>query len=98
MSNLRMKQIDFDTVHRLASVGSLVEPLRRAFVSHAVSPVRAHYDLGAPPRPPPFRLIPAGQPAAHTGVKTVTVSPDKAGVGRPPGNPPSVRTRRQTGN
>ncbi len=28
-----MKQIDFDTVHRLASVGNLVEPLRRAFVS-----------------------------------------------------------------
>jgi len=30
-----MKQIDFDTVHRLASVGNLVEPLRRAFVSQA---------------------------------------------------------------
>ena len=28
-----MIHIDFDTVHRLASAGSLVEPLRRAFAS-----------------------------------------------------------------
>jgi len=43
-----MKHIDFDAVHRLAGVGSLVEPLRHAFVSQTVSPKRAEYDLGRP--------------------------------------------------
>ncbi len=63
-----MKQIDFDTVHRLASVGSLVEPLRRAFVSQAVSPERAHYDLGALDRPRTLLLMPAWQPGGDIGV------------------------------
>jgi hypothetical protein len=42
-----MLQIDFDAVHRLATVASMVEPLRRAFASQAVSPERTHFDIGA---------------------------------------------------
>src|SRR5258707_677312 len=39
----RMIHIDFDAVHRLASVASLVEPLRRMFASNAPGPTD---DLG----------------------------------------------------
>lgn len=73
-----MKHIDFDTVHRLAGVGSLVEPLRRAFVSHAVTPARAHYDLDASNRPRTLLLMPSWQPDGDIGVKIVTVFPDNA--------------------
>ena len=52
-----MKHIDFDAVHRLAGVGSLVEPLRRAFASPTVCPERAEYDLGAPDRPRALLLM-----------------------------------------
>jgi len=68
-----MKQIDFDTVHRLASVGSLLEPLRRAFVSQSVSPERGQYDLGALDPPHTLLLMPAWRPAGDIGVKIVTV-------------------------
>ena len=78
-----MKHIDFDTVHRLASVGSLVEPLRRAFVSNAVSPARAHYDLNAVDRPRALLLMPSWQPDGDIGVKIVTVFPDNASRGLP---------------
>jgi ornithine cyclodeaminase len=76
-----MKHIDFDTVHRLASVGSLVEPLRRAFGSHAVNPTRAHYDLGAPDRPRSLLLMTSWRPDGDIGVKIVTVFPDNADRG-----------------
>ena len=92
-----MKQIDFDTVHRLASVGSLVEPLRRAFVSQAVSPERAHYDLGALDRPRTLLLMPAWQPAGDIGVKIVTVFPDNADRGVPSVNAAYVLLSGQTG-
>jgi ornithine cyclodeaminase len=78
-----MKHIDFDTVHRLASVGSLVEPLRRAFVSQAVSPERAHYDLGAPGQPRTLLLMPSWQPHGDIGVKIATVFPNNADRGLP---------------
>jgi ornithine cyclodeaminase len=92
-----MKQIDFDTVHRLASVGSLVEPLRRAFVSQAVSPERAHYDLGALDRPRTLLLMPAWQPDGDIGVKIVTVFPDNADRGLPSVNAAYVLLSGQTG-
>jgi ornithine cyclodeaminase len=92
-----MKQIDFDAVHRLASVGSLVEPLRRAFVSQAVSPERAHYELGALDRPRSMLLMPAWQPDGDIGVKIVTVFPDNAGRGLPSVNAAYVLFSGQTG-
>jgi alanine dehydrogenase len=92
-----MKQIDFDAVHRLATVGSLVEPLRRAFVSQAVSPERAHYDLGTPDRPRTLLLMPAWQPAGDIGVKIVTVFPDNAHRGIPSVNAAYVLLSGQTG-
>ncbi len=92
-----MKQIDFDTVHRLAGVGSLVEPLRRAFVSQAVSPERAHYDLGPLDRPRSLLLMPAWQPDGGIGVKIVTVFPDNADRGLPSVNAAYVLLSGQTG-
>ena len=56
--------IDRKTIHRLAGVGCLVEPLRRAFASSAQSPPRAHYDLEAQGQPRTLLLMPAWQPKA----------------------------------
>jgi alanine dehydrogenase len=92
-----MNYIDFDTVHRLAGVGSLVEPLRRAFASHAVSPARAHYDLEALGRPRTLLLMPSWQPEGDIGVKIVTVFPDNADRGLPSVNAAYVLFSGQTG-
>ena len=92
-----MKHIDFDTVHRLAGVGSLVEPLRRAFVSRTVTPRRADYDLGAPDRPRSLLLMPSWQPDGDIGVKIVTVFPDNAERGLPSVNAAYVLLSGQTG-
>jgi alanine dehydrogenase len=92
-----MKHIDFDTVLRLGGVGSLVEPLRRAFVSHAVTPERAHYDLAAPDRPRTLLLMPSWQPGGDIGVKIATVFPDNADRGLPSVNAAYVLLSGQTG-
>jgi ornithine cyclodeaminase len=92
-----MTHIDFDTVHRLAGVGSLVEPLRRAFASHAVSPARAHYDLEALGRPRTLLLMPSWQPDGDIGVKIVTVFPDNADRGLPSVNAAYMLFSGQTG-
>ena len=92
-----MKHIDFDAVHRLAGVGSLVEPLRRAFASQTVSPERAEYDLGAPDRPRALLLMPSWQPDGDIGVKIVTVFPDNADRGLPSVNAAYVLLSGQTG-
>jgi ornithine cyclodeaminase len=76
-----MIQIDFDAVHRLATVGSLVEPLRRAFLSPAVSPARTHHELEAADRPRTLLLMPSWQPDGAIGVKIVTVFPGNAARG-----------------
>jgi alanine dehydrogenase len=70
--------IDFDAVHRLATVGSLVEPLRRAFLSHAVSPERLHYDLDAGNQPRTLLLMPSWRPDGDIGVKIATIFPHNA--------------------
>jgi alanine dehydrogenase len=92
-----MKHIDFDAVHRLAGVGSLVEPLRRAFVSQTVSPERAEYDLGEPERPRTLLLMPAWQPAGNIGVKIVTIFADNADRGLPAVNAAYLLLSGQTG-
>src|SRR3984893_2327261 len=92
-----MKHIDFDAVHRLAGVGSLVEPLRRAFVSQTVCPERAEYDLGAPDRPRALLLMPSWQPDGDIGVKIVTVFPDNADRGLPSVKAAYVLLSGQTG-
>jgi len=73
-----MKYIDFDTVHRLAGVRTLIEPLRRAFVSNAAGPTRAHYDLGPCNRSRTLLLMPSWRPGGSIGVKIATVFPDNA--------------------
>lgn len=92
-----MIHIDFDTVHRLAGVGSLVEPLRRAFVSRAVNPERAHYDLGTADEPRTLLLMPAWQPCGGIGVKIATVFPDNVDRGLPSVNAAYVLLSGQTG-
>ena len=78
-----MIYIDFDSVHRLANVGSLVEPLRRAFLSDSVSPARSHYDLEPFDEPRTLLLMPSWRPAGAIGVKIVTVVPGNAARGIP---------------
>jgi alanine dehydrogenase len=74
-----------------------VEPLRRAFVSDAVSPARAHYDLDTVDRPRALLLMPAWQPYGDIGVKIVTVYPDNADQGLPSVNAAYVLFSWQTG-
>jgi ornithine cyclodeaminase len=71
-----MIYIDFDAVHRVLSVGNLVEPLRRAFVSNAHSPERAQYDLMVPGKPRTLLVMPSWRPDGDIGVKIVTIFPD----------------------
>src|ERR1700693_2815027 len=92
-----MIHIDFDTVLRLASVGSLVEPLRRAFVSRAVSPERAQYDLDARDQPRTLLLMPSWQLDGNIGVKIATVFPDNADRGLPSVNAAYLLLSGQTG-
>jgi len=75
--------IDFDAVHRLATVGSLIEPLRRAFSSPASSPKRAHYDLAEHGESGTLLIMPAWRPAGAIGVKIATVFPGNADRGLP---------------
>src|SRR5664279_2785572 len=71
-------QIDFEAVHRLAGVRDLVEPLRLAFASQAVSPPRLHYDLAGAEAPHTLLLMPSWRPGGDVGVKIVTVFADNA--------------------
>jgi alanine dehydrogenase len=92
-----MIHIDFEAVHRLASVASLVEPLRRVFGSQAMSPERAHYDLPSPKIPRSLLLMPSWQPDGGIGVKIVTVFPDNGARGLPSVNAAYVLLSGQTG-
>ncbi|MGB6310905.1 MAG: ornithine cyclodeaminase family protein [Steroidobacteraceae bacterium] len=91
-----MQHIDFDTVHRLAGVASLVEPLRCAFGSSAASPQRAHYDLATPGKPGTLLLMPAWR-ESDLGIKIVTVFPDNATRGLPSVNAAYLLLSGQTG-
>jgi ornithine cyclodeaminase/alanine dehydrogenase-like protein (mu-crystallin family) len=73
-----MNYIDFDAVHRALSVGKLVEPLRRAFISSAHSPERAQYDLMVADKPRTLLLMPSWRPDGDIGVKIVTIFPDNS--------------------
>jgi alanine dehydrogenase len=92
-----MIHIDFDAVHRLAGVASLVEPLRRAFLSHGVSPGRVHYDLESPDQPSTLLLMPAWRPDGAIGVKIVTVFPGNSAQGLPSVNASYLLLSGQTG-
>lgn len=73
-----MIQMGFDAVLGLAGVADLVEPMRLAFTSQAVSPQRAHYDLANPKAPHTLLLMPSWRPGGDLGVKIVTVFADNA--------------------
>jgi ornithine cyclodeaminase/alanine dehydrogenase-like protein (mu-crystallin family) len=92
-----MIHIDFDAVHRLTGVGSLVEPLRQAFLSQAVAPARAQYDLTTPDKPGTLLLMPSWQPGGDMGVKIVTVLPGNADRGLPTVNAAYLLLSGQTG-
>ncbi len=76
--NKAMINIDFAAVHRLAGVGSFVEPLRRALVSDAVSPDRVHYEIAIGDEPRTLLLMPSWRTHGDIGVKIVTVFPRNA--------------------
>jgi ornithine cyclodeaminase len=61
---------------------SLVECLREAFREGAESPLREHYDVGAPGTEGTLLLMPAWQPGRSLGVKVVTVFPGNVARGR----------------
>ncbi len=89
--------IDFAAVHRLASVGSLVEPLRRAFASNPVSPTRAQYEVGAGGQPRTLLLMPSWQSGGALGVKIATVFPDNIERGLPSVNAAYLLLSGETG-
>ena len=60
----------------------LVGCLREAFREGAESPLRRHYDVGAPGTEGTLLLMPAWQPGRSLGVKVVTVFPGNAARGR----------------
>jgi len=92
-----MLQIDFDTVHQLASAGSLIEPLRRAFGSAGSSPVRSHYDLPSPNLPRTLLLMPSWRRDGGIGVKIVTVFPENGARGQASVNAVYLLMSGQTG-
>jgi alanine dehydrogenase len=74
-----------------------VKPLRRAFLSQAVSPERAHYDLESLNQPGTLLLMPSWQPDGGIGVKIVTVFPSNAAQGLPSVNASYLLLSGQTG-
>jgi alanine dehydrogenase len=92
-----MIHIDFDAAHRLATVGSLVEPMRRAFQSQTVTPARSHYDLDAGDPPRTLLLMPAWQPAGDIGIKIATIFPGNGARGLPSVNAVYLLLSGQTG-
>lgn len=73
-----MLSIDSESVHRLATVESLIEPLRRSFSAKALGAERTHYDLGPDSSARTLLLMPAWRSGSAIGVKIVTVFPDNA--------------------
>jgi ornithine cyclodeaminase len=94
---VRVIHIDFEAVHRLATVGSAVEPLRRAFRSPGISPERAHYDLETPDSQRTLLLMPSWQPQRHIGVKVATVFTGNTHEGLPSVNAAYLLLSWQTG-
>jgi alanine dehydrogenase len=92
-----MIHIDFDAAHRLATVGSLVEPIRRAFQSPAIAPERSHYDLDAFEPSRTLLLMPAWQPAGDIGIKIATIFPGNGTRGLPSVNAVYLLMSGQTG-
>jgi len=92
-----MINIDFADVHRLATVGSLIEPLRRAFASTAVVPERAHFDLGPQADARTLLLMPAWRSDHAIGVKIATIFPGNVEQGLPSVNAAYVLISWQTG-
>ncbi|HXA37298.1 MAG TPA: ornithine cyclodeaminase family protein [Steroidobacteraceae bacterium] len=92
-----MIYIDFDTVHRLATVASLVEPLRRVFASSAETPDRIKYELAGAAKPRTMLLMPSWQRGGGIGVKIATVCPENAALQIPTVNAAYLLMSWQTG-
>jgi ornithine cyclodeaminase len=92
-----MINIDFAEVHRLATVASLIEPLRRAFASDSRAPERARFDLEEQADARSLLLMPAWRPGLGIGVKIVTVFPRNADHGLPAVNAMYLLLSWQTG-
>jgi alanine dehydrogenase len=89
--------IDFDTVHRLTAVKDLIQPLRHAFASTAVSPERMHLELGPADGERTVLLMPSWRPQSAVGVKIVAIFPDNAQRALPTVNATYVLMSWETG-
>jgi ornithine cyclodeaminase len=78
-----MISIDFDRVHRLATVKDLIEPIRRAFLTVEYTPARGHYELVSDSGPGTLLIMPAWRSPDAIGVKITTVFPDNPAHGHP---------------
>jgi ornithine cyclodeaminase len=92
-----MINIDSAAIHRLATVASLIEPLRQAFASDSVAPERAHFDLETQTDARSLLLMPSWRAEHGIGVKIVTVYPSNADQGLPSVNAAYVLLSWQTG-
>jgi ornithine cyclodeaminase len=92
-----MIHIDSAAIHRLATVASLIEPLRQAFASNSVAPERAHFDLDTQTDTRSLLLMPSWRAEHGIGVKIATVFPRNADQGMPSVNAAYVLLSWQTG-
>lgn len=72
-----MIHLDFDAIHRLASVADLLAPLREAFASEVCVPPRMHYEITVPNGASGTLLfMPAWRVTRFLGAKIATIFPD----------------------
>jgi ornithine cyclodeaminase len=68
-----MIRLDFTQLHELASVESLIEPVRLAFLQGATVPPRLYYDIGQEAGDATLLLMPAWRAGDRVGIKIATV-------------------------
>ncbi|HEX4970024.1 MAG TPA: ornithine cyclodeaminase family protein [Steroidobacteraceae bacterium] len=88
-----MIRLDFTQLHELASVETLIEPVRLAFLAGATTPQRIHYDIGNAT----LLLMPSWRAGDLLGIKIATVFPDNAAQGVPSVNAQYMLISAKTG-
>jgi ornithine cyclodeaminase len=78
-----MISLDYDRVHQLAPVASLIEPLRLAFRTVASTPERGHYELDEMNGSRTLLLMSSWRPRGTIGVKVSTVFSKNPNEGLP---------------
>jgi alanine dehydrogenase len=92
-----MIRLDFTQLHELASVESLIEPVRLAFLAGATVPPRIHYDIGKEAGDATLLLMPSWRAGDLLGIKIATVFPTNAAQGLPSVNAQYMLLNARTG-